>query len=107
MPIMYLPMKLSRDEDNFLRHWLFEEFHYERGAGPAKRLQLQHGVVPAELSVLVAAAIPDPAEQQAATLAPPKAPPHWPWTANDFQARLADAHAVLDAGPGHRAENDP
>ena len=28
-------MKLSREEDVFLKQWIFDEFHYQSGAGPA------------------------------------------------------------------------
>jgi hypothetical protein len=91
-------MKLSREEDVFLKHWIFEEFHYESGAGPAKRLQLEHRVVPAELSILIAAAIPDPADQKIAALGPPPADePKWPWTIEGFRPRLEEARAVLVA----------
>ena len=34
-------MKLSRDEEVFLRHWMYDEVHYRDGQGPAKRLQLE------------------------------------------------------------------
>ena len=40
-------MKLSRDEANFLRHWMYDEAHYREGSGPAKRLQREHRAVPA------------------------------------------------------------
>jgi hypothetical protein len=55
-----LPLMKLFPEEGFLKHWLFEQFHFENGPGPAKRLQLDHGAVPAHLSVLIAAAIPDP-----------------------------------------------
>jgi hypothetical protein len=61
-------MKLSRDEEVFLRHWLYDEFNYESGPGPAKQLQLQHRAIPADLSILIAATIPEPADQKAACL---------------------------------------
>src|SRR5262245_9987987 len=97
MPIKQPLMKLSREEDLFLRHWMFEQFHYESGPGPAKRLQLEHGAIPAELSILIAAALPDPAAQQAASFGPPPAePPAWPWAAEGFRARLAEARLALE-----------
>jgi hypothetical protein len=91
-------MKLSREEDVFLKRWIFDEFHYDSGAGPAKRLQIEHRVVPAELSILIAAAIPDPREQKIAALGPPPADePKWPWSEEGFRARLEEARAVLAA----------
>jgi hypothetical protein len=71
MPNKQPLMKLFPEEELFVRHWLFEQFHYESGPGPAKRLQIEHQGLPAELSVLIAAAIPDPAEQKVAALGPP------------------------------------
>ena len=78
---MHPRMKLSADEELFLRHWMYDEVHYQAGIGPAKRLQREHKIVPADLAVLIAAAIPDPVEQEASGLGPPPAqPPAWPWS---------------------------
>jgi hypothetical protein len=89
-------MKLSPEEASFLRRWMYGEVHYLDGTGPAKRLQLQHRVVPADLAVLIAAAIPDPAEQEAAGNAvPPTDPPIWPWSESEFIQRLQQARAIL------------
>jgi hypothetical protein len=89
-------MKLSRDEEVFLRHWMYDEVHYRDGLGPAKRLQLEHRAVPADLAVLIAAAVPDPADQEAAGLGPPPAdPPTWPWTDEVLQTRLSEAKTAL------------
>jgi hypothetical protein len=88
-------MRLSPEEEAFLRHWMSDEVHYREGIGPAKRLQLQHRVVPADLATIIAAAIPDPAEQQAAALTPPPGPPTWPWTEDGLLARLTEARALL------------
>jgi hypothetical protein len=97
-------MKLSREEDAFLKQWIFDEFHYESGVGPTKRLQLEHGVVPAQLSILIAAAIPDPADQKLAAFGPPPTDePKWPWTEEEFRARLDEARAVLSARSQDRA----
>jgi len=49
-----------------LRHWMYDEVHYQDGTGPAKRLQLQHRAIPADLAVLIAAAIPEPSDQEEA-----------------------------------------
>jgi hypothetical protein len=90
-------MKLSRDEDAFLRRWMYDEAHYRDGPGPAKRLQLAHRAVPADLAAIIAAALPDPIDQAAAGSGPPPAePPAWPWTERSFRDRLAEARAVLN-----------
>jgi len=92
-------MRLSRDEERFLRHWIYDEAHYQDGPGPAKRLQVQHRIVPADLATLIAAALPDPLDQEAAGLGPPPTePPTWPWSEASWQARLAEARAAL-GGP--------
>jgi hypothetical protein len=89
-------MKLSPEEEAFLRHWMYDEVHYQNGAGMAKRLQLQHRVPPADLAILIAAAIPNLAEQESAGLRPPPTEtPTWPWSDATFRARLADARAAL------------
>ncbi len=89
-------MKLSPEEELFLRHWMYEEFHYQDGPGPAKQLQLQHRAIPAELAFIIAAAIPDLDEQEAAGKDPPPVPvPSWPWTHETLQARVCPARAVL------------
>ena len=96
MPNTLPQMTLSREEEAFLRHWMFDEAHYRQGAGPAKRLQLRHGVVPADLAAIIAAAIPDPAEQEAAGSGPPPlGPPVWPWSEGEFRDRLAQARSIL------------
>jgi hypothetical protein len=89
-------MKLSRDEEVFLRHWIHDEARYEQGQGEAKRLQLAHHVRPSDLAVLIAAAMPEPAEQlQAASGSPPAEPVCWPWTEEAFNARLDEARRWL------------
>jgi hypothetical protein len=96
MPNMLPLMKLSPDEAVFLRQWMYDEIHYQDGMGPAKRLQVQHGVSPADLAILIAAAIPDPADQEAAGLDPPSvASPQWPWSGATLQQRLAEAWSTL------------
>jgi hypothetical protein len=111
MPSKHPRMSLSREEELFLRHWIYDEAHYRDGVGPAKRLQLEHRVVPADLAEIVAAAMPDPAEQEATGSGPPPAePPAWPWSDEAFRARLAEARATLSqrgtsrelAHDGHR-----
>jgi hypothetical protein len=89
-------MKLRHDEELFLRRWMFEEYHFRNGVGPAKRLQLENRVISADLAVIIAAAIPDPSEQLAAGLeAPPEESPRWPWSEESFRTRVADAKAVV------------
>ncbi len=100
-------MRLSRDEELFLRHWIYDEVHYEDGAGPAKRLQLQHRAIPADLAVLVVAAMPDPIDQEKAGLGPPPLePPSWPWTEETWQTRLSEAKASL-ADSASETEDKP
>lgn len=99
-------MKLLPDEAFFLRHWMHEELRYRDGPGPAKRLQFENGVVSADLATLIAAAIPAPADQQAAAALPLPLdqPLVWPWTAESLQERLLEARRLLakrvDDGPG-------
>jgi hypothetical protein len=89
-------MKLSREEAAFLRHWMYDEAHDREGAGPAKKLQLRHGFVPADLGAVIAAAMPDSAEQEAAGSGPPsQEPPVWPWSGGEFRDRLAQARSIL------------
>jgi hypothetical protein len=89
-------MRLSRDEELFLRHWMYDEVHYEEGPGPAKQLQVQHRATPADLADLIAAAIPDPLEQERAGLDRPSAePPLWPWSEESLRARVSEARAVV------------
>ena len=64
--------------------------------GDAKRLQVAHQVRPADLALLIAAAMPDPAEQLAAATAPaPAEPVRWPWSVEAFRHRLAEARRCL------------
>jgi hypothetical protein len=96
MPKKLPLMKLSRDEEVFLRHWMYDEVHYQDGLGPAKRLQLQHRAIPSDLAVLIAAAIPEPIDQEQAGLGPPPAePPIWPWSEALWAERISKARAVL------------
>jgi hypothetical protein len=89
-------MKLSPEEETFLRHWIYDEVHYQTGPGPAKALQLHHGATPADLAMLIAAGLPDPKEQEAAGKElPPAQAPAWPWDEKTFQSRLQEARAVL------------
>jgi hypothetical protein len=104
-------MRLSRDEEIFLRHWMYDEVHYREGQGPAKRLQLQHRTVPADLATLIAASLPDPADQEAAGQGPPPSEvPCWPWTEDSLRRRLIEARSVLTGrsnGPGAAHRHHP
>src|SRR5438270_9333145 len=96
MPNTLPQMKLSREEESYLRHWMIEEMHYRAGPGPAKRLQFEQGVASGDLAALIAATIGIPADQVAAGLGPPPdEAPSWPWTAQSFQNRPRLAHQVL------------
>jgi hypothetical protein len=89
-------MRLSPEEERFLRRWIYDEFHYQEGAGPAKRLQVAHAVVPAEMATLIAAVLPDVSEQESAACGPPPPEPFtWPWSEEAWSQRLAAARAVL------------
>jgi hypothetical protein len=105
MPNKHPRMKLSREEETFLRHWIYDEAHYEEGPGPAKRLQLQHQATPADLALLIAAAIPDPADQEAASLVRTVAEPlTWPWSDETFRSRLAEARSFVgERQAGHQS----
>lgn len=99
-----LPMKLSPDEDSFLRHWIRDEWHYRDGLGAAKQLQVQHNAIPADLALLIAAAYPDPGEQQ--TIAMAEAPvdsPVWPWSGESLAARVRIAREILEERNSARA----
>jgi hypothetical protein len=90
-------MRLSPDEELFLRQWIYDEAHYQDGQGPAKRLQIERRIPPADIALLIAAAIPDPAVQEAASLSPASPnTPRWPWSPDDFRRRLAEARAILE-----------
>jgi hypothetical protein len=89
-------MRLSNEEAQFLRHWMHDEVRYQNGQGLAKRLQLLHHAIPADLAMLIAAAIPDLEDQEAAGLAPPPTESlAWPWSEDGLRARVAEARTVL------------
>jgi hypothetical protein len=89
-------MKLSREEESFLRRWMHDEVHYRDDRGPAKALQLRHGVAPADLAAIIAAGIPDSADQESSAAdSPSGAPVIWPWTDADFHRRLAEARSIV------------
>ena len=61
---------------------------------------LVHQVRPADLALLIAAAFPDLADQEAAGVGPPPAQlPAWGWWEEGFSARLQEALTTLDCGP--------
>jgi hypothetical protein len=96
-------MKLSPEEMHFLRHWIYDEMHYRQGSGPAKQLQREHQAISANLAVIIAAAIPDLAEQWGAGVGPPPAePPTWPWSTAAIKARLVEASALLESRGGRQ-----
>src|SRR5438105_13758926 len=96
MPNKHPRMKLSPEEETFLRHWIYDEVHYQTGPGAAKGLQLLHRATPADLAMLIAAGLPDPAEQEAAGKSPPaSAGLVWPWDEKTLHSRLVEARSVL------------
>ena len=96
MPNKRPKMKLSRDEEAFLHHWMRDEANFRDGPGPAKKLQLEHHAVPAQLAILIAAAIPDLDDQAAIVADPsPAAAPLWPWTEDSLNARLCEVQSAL------------
>ena len=78
---------------------MYDEIHFQEGVGPAKQLQLLHGVAPADFAAIIAAAIPDPIEQEKAgeSLQTPDMVV-WPWTEATWFARLAEAYSLLGVG---------
>ena len=101
MPKTLPLMRLSRDEEALLRRWMYDEVHYQDGVGPAKRLQVEHRVAPADLATFAAAAMPDPSEQERAGLGPPPdGPPIWPWSEMAWDARLSEARDALSEAAG-------
>jgi hypothetical protein len=98
------PMRLSREEETFLRHWIYDEAHYQDGPGLAKRLQVRFQARPADLALLIAAAIPDPLEQERAALDRPSAELlGWPWGGEMLRERLAEARVALLSKSMNRA----
>ena len=96
MPNTLPLMNLSPEEAIFLRHWIYDEMHYQTGQGPAKRLQLAHQVAPADLAALLAVAMPVLGEQEAAGIGPPPTePPVWPWPGDECKRRIAEARSLL------------
>jgi hypothetical protein len=95
-------MTLSHDEEIFLRHWIYDEVHYQEGNGPAKRLQVEHKVRPADLAILVAASMTEPGEQEAAAEGPPPSEPAaWPWAEDSCARRVDEARELLGASHNH------
>ena len=92
-------MKLSHDEEIFLRHWIYDEVHFREGTGAAKRLQVAHKISPADLALIIAAALTEPGEQEAAAEGPPPTEaPIWPWRSEDScVGRIEEARELLGA----------
>jgi hypothetical protein len=102
MPNTVPLMKLSPEEESFLRRWMYDEVHFQDGRGPAKQLQLAHRAIPADLATLIAAAIPDPLEQESAGIGPPPSEPViWPWSERGLRTRLAEARTALAGQEAH------
>jgi hypothetical protein len=89
-------MKLSAEEELFLRHWMYDEVHYRERRGPAKMLQVERNVAPADLGALIAASMPEPKQQETAGVGPPPSTlPIWPWTGETLAERVAEAQTIL------------
>jgi WD40 repeat protein len=100
MPSKHPPFKLSREEETFLRHWMYEEAHQADGSGQAKRLQVEHQANPGDLNLLISAAFPDSAVRDVAALGPPPSTaPTWPWPDDALTIRVAEARAELVVQP--------
>lgn len=79
---------------------MYDEAHYEDRNGPAKTLQLRHHAIPADLALLIAAAMPDTKDQEAAGIGPPPvSSPAWPWPEDQLRARVCEARRILDERP--------
>jgi hypothetical protein len=50
-------MNLSSEEEFLFRRWIHVEAHFRDGPGPPKGLLLAHGIIPADLATIMAAAI--------------------------------------------------
>jgi hypothetical protein len=74
---------------------MYDEVHFQEGRGPAKQLQLEHHAIPADLATIIAAAMPDLAEQESAGLTAGSGPPIWPWSEDRLRARVDEARAAL------------
>ena len=95
------PMKLSPKEENFLKHWMHDEFHFRDQSLPrvAKKLQRESSVTPAELADIIIAWMPDTQEQARVYegTAPPTSP-EWPWVSRqEFDELLSKARTVVAA----------
>lgn len=92
-------MDLTAKEEQFLQAWMHDELHFREGTGPAKRLQREHLVKPADLAVLIAAWLPDPDEQfRLAEAVMPQSHLEWPWASREeFERRLCQAKAMSGA----------
>ena len=89
-------MKLSHEEDNFLRHWIHDEAHYEEEVGCGQAPSGPALYRPGGPRNYYPAAIPDLNEQEAAAFGPPPVePPVWPWSDESFRSRLDEAKGTL------------
>jgi hypothetical protein len=86
-------MKLTAGELEFLAAWAREEWDPECYQRPAHRLQLTHGVVGANLIVLIKAWTKANGLKDHAILGvAANAEPPWPWpSAEEFENRLQEA----------------
>jgi hypothetical protein len=89
-------MKLRQDELEFLSAWAREEWEPACYQLPSHRLQLAHGVVGAQLIVLIKAWAKGEGKKDHDILgAAENCQPRWPWpTTEEFGACLAEANRV-------------
>ena len=89
-------MKLSHEEDIFLRHWIYDEVHFHEGTGPAKRLQVAHKIPPANLALIIAAALTEAGAQEAdGRWSAAHGIAGWPWPEDSCARRIEEARQLL------------
>lgn len=94
-------MKLSPKEENFLKHWIYDECHFmdKTLLFLSKKLLRPFPVIAGEIAELIVAWMPDPEEQfRASEGPPPETPPEWPWASRqEFDVLLGRAREELEA----------
>lgn len=94
-------MKLSPKEENFLKHWIYDEWHFMDKSLPflSKKLLRPFPVIAGEIADLIVAWMPDPEEQNRVLEGPPpETPPEWPWASrHEFDVLLGKAREELEA----------
>jgi len=101
MPNKSPPMKLSREEEGFLRHWMYDKTHYQDGPGPAKQFCIEQPLLTWPPS------LPLPSPTWTTRKLPASGPrlmipPMWPWIGDTLRTRIFEAQAAL---PEHGRSN--